>query len=125
MDGIQERLGFTNEVEWDAVKPLVQKVVDAGREVLGGRGDLLSVGRSRGGSRGGLSALLGQPNPEREALQKAVDDNVPVGQIKDLIAKYKASQKIKQAKLEAAQADLKSVLSTKQEAQALLLGLVN
>lgn len=125
MDGIQERLGFTNEVEWDAVKPLVQNVVDAGREVLGGRGDLLSVGRSRGGSRGGLSALLGQPNPEREALQKAVDDNVPVGQIKDLIAKYKASQKIKQAKLEAAQADLKSVLSTKQEAQALLLGLVN
>lgn len=58
-------------------------------------------------------------------MQKAVDDNVPVGQIKDLIAKYKASQKIKQAKLEAAQADLKSVLSTKQEAQALLLGLVN
>jgi len=30
-----------------------------------------------------------------------------------------------QARLEAAQADLKKVLSTKQEAQALLLGLVN
>ena len=41
------------------------------------------------------------------------------------MAKYKAAQKIKQAKLEAAQADLKKVLSTKQEAQALLLGLVN
>jgi hypothetical protein len=125
LDSIQERLGFTNEVEWVAVKPLVQKVIDAGREVLGGRPDLLAGGRSRGSSRGGLGAFLGQPSAEREALQKAVEDNVPSGQIKDLIANYKAAQKIKQARLEAAQADLKLVLSTKQEAQALLLGLVN
>jgi len=33
-------------------------------------------------------------------------------------------QKAKQAKLEAAQADLKKVLTQKQEAQAFLLGLV-
>lgn len=125
LDGIQERLGFTNQVEWDAVKPLVQKVVDAGREVLGGRSDLLGLGRSRGGSRSGATALFGQPSAERGALQKAVEDNAPTGQLKDLIAKYKATQKSKQAALEAAQADLKKVLSTKQEAQALLLGLVN
>ena len=123
--GIQERLGFTNEVEWEAVKPLVQKVIDAGREVLGGRSDLLGLGRSRGSSRGAPGGLSGQPSAERESLQKAVDDNVPTAQIKDLIAKYKAAQKIKQARLEAAQADLKKVLTSKQEAQALLLGLVN
>jgi len=125
LDGIQTRLGFTNQVEWDAVKPLVQKVIDAGREVLGGRSDLLGLARSRGSSRGGFSALLGPPSPEREALQQAVDGNVPAGQIKDLIAKYKAAQKARQARLEAAQADLKQVLSTKQEAQALMIGLVN
>jgi hypothetical protein len=125
LDGIQERLGFTNEVEWEAVKPLVQNVIDAGREVLSGRSDLLSAGRSHGNSRGGLGALLGPPSPEREALQQAVEDNVPAGQIKDLIAKYKAAQKLKQARLEAAQTDLKKVLSIRQEAQALLLGLVN
>jgi hypothetical protein len=58
-------------------------------------------------------------------LQTAIEDNAPTAQIKDLIARYKAAQKIKQAKLDAAQAELKSVLTTKQEAQALLLGLVN
>lgn len=125
LDGIQERLGFTNVVEWDAVKPLVQKVIDAGREVIGGRLDFLGGGRSRGSSRGGSSGLLGQSSAERDSLQKAVNENVPAAQIKDLIAKYKAAQKLKQAKLEAAQAELKSVLTTKQEAQALLLGLVN
>jgi len=125
LDGIQDRLGFTNAVEWEAVKPLVQKVIAAGREVLGDKADWLGAGRSRGGSHGGSSVLFGQPSAEREALQQAVEDNVPAGQIKDLITKYKAAQKIKQAKLEAAQAELKRVLSAKQEAQALLLGLVN
>jgi hypothetical protein len=125
LDGIQERLGFTNEVEWDAVKPLVQKVIDAGREVIGGRLDRLGSSRNHGSSHGGSTGLFGQSSAEQESLQKAVDDNVPTAQIKDLIAKYKAAQKIKQAKLEAAKTDLKTVLSTKQEAQALLLGLVN
>ena len=69
--------------------------------------------------------MFGQASPEQEALQKAIDDNAPAAQIKDLLAKYKAAQKVKQAKLEAAQADLKAVLTTKQEAQAYLLGLVN
>jgi len=125
LDGVQERLGFTNEVEWEAVKPLVLKVIDAGREVIGGRLDLLGSGRGRGSSRGGTGGLFAQPSAERESLQKAVEDNVPTAQIKDLIAKYKAAQKLKQDRLEAAQADLKKVLSTRQEAQALLLGLVN
>jgi hypothetical protein len=125
LDAIQERLGFTNEVEWDAVKPIVQKVIDTGREVIGGRLDPFGGSHSRGSSRGGPGGLFGQPSAERESLQKALDDNVPTGQIKDLIAKYKAAQKLKQARLEAAQADLKSILTTRQEAQALLLGLVN
>jgi hypothetical protein len=125
LDGIQERLGFTNEVEWEAVKPLVQKVIDAGREVIAGRLDRLGSSRNRGSSHGGSSGLFGQPSAEQESLQKAVDDNVPTAEIKDLIARYKAAQKIKQARLEAAQADLKKVLTSKQEAQALLLGLVN
>jgi len=36
LDRYQEQLGFTNDVEWDAVKPLVQKVMDARRETMGG-----------------------------------------------------------------------------------------
>jgi hypothetical protein len=125
LERIQDQLGFTNDTEWDAVKPLVQKVLDARRDVgFGGLGRVFGGGRNRGGP-GGPGGIFGQQSPEAEALQKAIDDNAPTAQIKDLLAKYKASQKAKQDKLDAAQADLKNVLDTKQEAQAALLGLVN
>ena len=134
LEHIQEQLGFTNDTEWDAVKPLVQKVLDARREVGYSGMRSLFGGRSRGGDQGGgssrggsssSSSFFGQPSAEQQALEKALEDNAPSSQIKDLLAKYKASQKAKQAKLEAAQADLKAILTAKQEAQACLLGLVN
>lgn len=132
MERIQEQLGFTNDTEWEAVKPLVQKVMDARRDVgFGGIGRLFGGGRNRGGDQSGQGqgsgrgGMFGQQSPEAEALQKAIDDNAPAAQIKDLLARYKAAQKAKQDKLEDAQADLKKVLTTKQEAQAVLLGLVN
>ena len=125
MDHVQEQLGFTNDTEWSAVKPLVQKVMDAQRDARGSQMRGMFGGRNRGGDQGSTRpSIFGQPSPEQEALQKALDDNAPSSQVKDLLARYKASQKTKQAKLEAAQADLKAVLTTKQEAQATLLGLV-
>jgi hypothetical protein len=125
LERAQEQLGFTNDVEWDAVKPLVQKVQEAQMSARAGqmRG-MFGGGRNRGGGNGGGNGMF-PADAERDALQKAVDDNAPASQVKDLLAKYKASQKAKQAKLEAAQADLKKVLSTKQEAQAVLSGLIN
>jgi hypothetical protein len=128
VDGIRDRLDFTNDTEWAAVEPLVTKVVSARMESMAGGMRGLMGGRNRGGGPGGPGGGrggFGPPNPEADALQKAVDDDAPAAQIKDLLAKYKAAQKTKQAKLEAAQADLKAVLTTKQEAQAALLGLVN
>jgi len=131
MERYQDALGFTNDTEWDAVKPLVQKVMDARRDTMGGMGRGMFGGPRNRGGQGGDQAnnrprggMFGQPSPEAEALQKAVDDNAPASQIKDLLTKYRESQKAKQAKLEAAQADLKKVLTTKQEAEAALLGLV-
>jgi len=96
-------------------------------------GGMGRVFRNRGGGPGGGAGggalgpggRFGQPDPAADALQKAVDDNAPAAQIKDLLAKYQASQKDKQAKLEAAQAGLRQVLSVKQEAQATLMGLLN
>ena len=130
VEGTRDRLGFTNDVEWEAVKPIVQKVMEAQIAARSGQLRGLMGGRNRGGNNGDQASTrsrtgFGQPSPEAEALQKALDDNAPAGQVKDLLAKYKAAQKIKQDKLEAAQAELKTVLTTKQEAQAVLLGLVN
>jgi hypothetical protein len=128
MDNIKDRLEFTNDTDWSAVEPLVQKVMDARRDVGGAGMRGMFGGRNRGGNGGnggGPGGMFGQPSPETEALQKAIDDNAPAAQVKDLLAKYRASQKAKQAKLEAAQADLKKVLTARQEAQAALLSLVN
>ena len=79
----------------------------------------------QGGQGGGRGGFFGQPSPEADALQKAIDDDAPAGQIKDLLAKYKVSQKAKQAKLVAAQSDLRAVLTVKQEASATLMGLLD
>jgi len=131
MGRIRDRLGFTNDTDWNAVQPLVQKVMDARRDIGfgGGMGRMFARNRGAnqgspggGGGRGGFFG--GQPSPETEALQKAVDDNQPSAQIKAALEKYKVLQKAKQAKLEQAQENLRKVLSTKQEAQATLLGLL-
>jgi hypothetical protein len=121
MDRYRQDLNFTNDADWNAVQPLVQKVLDARMAVgFGGRG----FGRGgRGG--GGGNNPFNQPNPDRDALQQAIDDNAPAGQIQALLAKYEASQKAKQAALIAAQADLRKVLTVPQEAEATLSGLLD
>ena len=128
MDGVRDTLEFTNDTDWSAVQPLVQKVVEIQTDIRSGQMRAMFAARNRGGDQGGNNRrnnMFGQPGPEEDALQKALDDNAPTAQIKDLLAKYRAAQKAKQAKLEAAQADLKAVLTSKQEAQAAILGLVN
>jgi hypothetical protein len=123
MDRYKEDLGFTNDTEWAAVEPLGQKVSEARMEAM--RGGFGGFGRRGGGGGGGGGAFGGQTDPDREALQQAIDNNAPAAQIKTLLDKYRASAKAKQAKLESAQADLKKVLTQKQEAAAVLAGLLN
>jgi hypothetical protein len=127
MEGIRDQLGFTNETDWNAVQPLVQKVMDAQRESRAGQGFAGFRGR-RGGddnNRGGGRRFGQEPSPEADALQRAVDANAPAAQIKTAMEKFRTSRKDKQAKLEKAQGDLRQVLTVKQEAQALLMGLLN
>ena len=129
MERIQDELGFTNSTDWSAVQPLVQKVMDAQRDARGaGMGRLFGRGNRGGGDQGGdnnrRNPFGGTPSPEAEALQKAIDDNAPAAQVKELLTKYQASQKDKQAKLVAAQENLRAVLTAKQEAQATLMGLL-
>jgi hypothetical protein len=133
MDNYRQQLNFTNDTEWSAVQPLVQKVSDARMAVGMGGGMRGMFGRNRGGGGGGGGGggfgggnnPFNQPNPERDALQQALDDNAPAAQVKALLEKYQAAQKAKQAKLAAAQADLRKVLSVPQEAQATLMGLLD
>ena len=131
VDRAKEELNYTNDTEWNAVQPLIKKVVEARFDVGIGNPGRMFGGRNRGNNNGDQAGANNnrrnfgpQPSPEAEALQKAIDDNAPTAQIKAALAKYQASQKAKQAKLIQAQETLRKVLTPKQEAQAALLGLV-
>jgi hypothetical protein len=126
MDNVKERLAFTNDTDWAAVQPLVQKVFDARRDVGFAGMNMFRGGRGNGGGdNGGRRNAFSQPSPEADALQKAIDDNAPSAQIKTMLEKYRETRKDKQAKLEQAQEDLRKVLTVRQEAQAALIGLLN
>jgi hypothetical protein len=130
MDGVRDQLGFTNDADWNAVQPLVQKVMDARRDVGGGNNMRMMFRRNRdqnGGdnNRPRNNFFGGTPSPEAQALQTAIDNNAPDAQIKDLLDRYHASQVKKQAALKAAQDNLRAILTVKQEATAALLGLLD
>lgn len=135
MDQVRKNLDVTNDDEWSVIQPLVEKVMDARRQArndggmgMGGPGGPPPGGGPGGpppdGGPGGRGGFGPQPSEEQKALQKVLDDNAPAGQVKGALARYRAAQKDKQAALEAAQANLKGVLTVKQEAQAVLMGLL-
>lgn len=129
LDSIKEQMEITDDGEWKAIQPLVQKVMEAqfasmrgmGRGMMGprrGGGDNADQGQRRGGG------MFGQPDPAAEALQKAVDAKAPKAELKAALEKYQASRKTKQSELEKAQDDLRKTLTTRQEAIATLNGLL-
>jgi hypothetical protein len=136
MDNYRERLEIKGDDEWKAIQPLIAKVTDARRDVAVGGG--FGFGRG-GGRRGGGNNESqangtnqgarrgfpgGEPSVEAEELQKAIDSNASKDELKAKLTKFREARKEKEAKLAKAQEDLKKVLSVKQEAAAVLLGLL-
>jgi len=131
MERLKEDLEVKDD-EWTALQPLIQKVMDAQRAVFadriggafrGGRGggDNSGGGDNGGRRRGGFG---GEPSPEAEALQKAIESKASNSEMKAALAKYQESRKAKQTELETAQANLKKVLSVRQEAILTAQGLL-
>lgn len=131
LERTKEVLEVTDETEWKAMEPMVQKVMDLRRQSFSGMGRGMMGRGPRGGDnppggdqgqrRGGM---FGTPNPEADALQKAIDSKASKAEMKAALEKYQASRKTSQAALEQAQADLRKVLTTRQEAIATLNGLL-
>lgn len=122
MERTREQLEITDDKEWQAIEPLVAKVGEARMASFSGRG---FGGRGGGpGGQGGGRAGFGQPNPTAEALQKAVDAKASNAETKAALEKFVADRKAKQAELEKAQANLRKVLTPRQEAIATLNGLL-
>lgn len=135
MDRMRDQFGVTKDDEWKIISDRIEKVMEARRSTGGGFG---MFGRGRGGrgpggpgaqnggraGRGGRGGFGPQPSPEAEALQKAIDDNASADEIKAKLEKVRDARKAAEEKLKTAQAELKEVLNTKQEAVAVLMGLL-
>jgi hypothetical protein len=148
LDQAREQLEVTSDDDWKVIGDRVVAVIDAETEAAalrsrgggpGGRG-----GRNRGGNNGNADTAnngnaqqpqqntggnrngrFGAPSPELEALQKAIESNAPADEVKAALAKLHDVRKAKQSKLEAAQEELRKVLSVRQEGQAVLAGLLS
>ena len=139
MDRYKEQLDVTDDAEWKVISGLIEKVTTARRETGGGFGGFgrgggpggggpggpggggAGGGAGGGGGRGGFG---GQQLPEAEALQKAIEAKASNDEIKTKLAKYRDARKVKEVSLEKAQEELRKILSVKQEAAAVLAGLL-
>jgi hypothetical protein len=133
MERLKEELEVKDD-EWTALQPLIQKVMDAQRAVLADRmGGMFRGGRGGGDTNGGGDNAnrrrgggggFGEPSPEADALQKAIEGKASNSEMKAALAKYQESRKAKQTDLETAQTNLKKVLSVRQEAILTAQGLL-
>ena len=137
MERYKERLEVTNDDEWKIISDRIEKVMTAQRDTRIGGGGFGGPGGRRGGgggdnaqadnggnrrNRGGMFG--GEPNPDAEALQKAIDSKASADELKAKMAKLRDNLKDKEAKLTKAQDELRKVLSVRQEAIALSMGLL-
>lgn len=121
--GLRERFGVVNDDEWAVISERLLKLTELRRSMAG------PAGGARGGPPGGdprMAARGGRPGgtPEAAALQVAVNDKLPDAEIKVRLAQLRKTRKENETKLEQAQEDFRAVLTIRQEAVAVLLGLL-
>ena len=132
LDNLRQQLDITNDAEWGAVEPLILKV---GQDWMsstlgGGLGGLRGMFGNRGGGQGGrgrsLADLsLGQPDPTADALRNAIDANAPTEQLKAALARYREAQKRKADELAKNREELRQVLTIRQEAILVSMGILD
>ena len=137
MDGYKQALDVQSDDEWKVIEPRIQKVTDARMNIgFGGMRGMFGGGRRGGGGGPGGGNAQGDQQPQRrnfgpqpsataQSLQSAIEAKAPADQIKAKLEAYRQERKDKQAALEKAQEDLKKVLNVRQEAAAVLAGLLD
>jgi hypothetical protein len=122
LDRYLDSLDVKSQEDRKKVGELIGKLTDAQREArMGGFG---FGGRGGGGGGGGGNRGGNEPSPEYTALSKAIEDKAPADEIKAKLAKYRESRKTKEAAVEKAQENLRAALNPRQEAAAVLRGLL-
>lgn len=127
---LREQYEVTDDEEWKLISERINAVTELRRSTmaaaLGGRGGGLAGfggaggggGQNRGGGRGVTN------NPEQDALRQAVTDKLPDAEVKSRLDRLRESRKANEEKLAKAQEELRAVLSVRQEAVAVMSGLL-
>lgn len=133
---VRELLEVKNEDEWKLISARIEKVRDAQNEVRGLNGDFRLLFSRPGGDQGGnppggdqgggrpRGGFGGTPNPDAEALSKAVTTKAPTEEMKQRLAKVREARKAAEAKYDRAADDLRQVLTVRQEATLVAVGLL-
>jgi hypothetical protein len=122
MAAAKEQFGVTDDAEWSLISARIMAVMDLRRSTGGFGGGFLRMGGGGGGFRGNGGGRTA--NPELDALRTAVTDKMPDAEIKARLDHYREVRKDNEAKLAKAQEDLRAVLTVRQEAMAVMAGLL-
>ena len=118
---LRERLEVTDDAEWVVITERLTKVEDLRRGLTARvtpRGNAPAAGdKGKRGGRAGSSSEL-------EALRSAVTDQYPEAEIKARLARAHEMHLQQEAQLARAQTDLRSVLTVRQEAIMVMMGLL-
>ena len=132
---MRELLDVKNDDEWKLIQARLEKVQEAQREVRalsGNIGLLFSRGGDQGGGDqggrtrgpGGPGGFGGTPNPDSEAFSKAVQNKAPTDELKQRMARVREARKAAEAKYDKSADDLRQVLTVRQEAVLVAVGLL-
>lgn len=114
---LRERLEVTDDAEWAIIVERIKKVEEMRRLTWAG---------GAGGRGGPVVTEKGKRTaaPEQNALRSAVTDKLPDAEIKLRLARAHEVHQHNEAKLFQAQADLRAILTVRQEAVAVMAGLL-
>lgn len=131
MDRIKEQLGAKDD-EWTAIQPRLEKVMDAQRDTRGSRGGF--GGRTRGGNNGGADNNAQQPSnrPETEVSKAQADlrtalenKETPPAELAAKLKTLRDAREKAKATLAQSQKELKDLLTQRQEAVLVNMGMLD
>ena len=126
---LREQFGVTDDAEWALISERLTKLSEIRRTAGGGMGRGGPGGPGGGpggpggpGGRGGRGGPSG--NPEQDSLRAAITDKLPDAEVKSRLERLREVRKQNEAKVAKAQEELRAVLSVRQEAVAVMFGLL-
>lgn len=118
MSKLREQMEVDDDDEWTVISARMAKLDEIRRGVSSG------AAGARGSAPTGDRGKRTSGNIERDSLRAAVSDKLPEAEIKGRLARARDAYREDEERLSMAQSDLRAVLTVRQEAIAVLAGLL-